>query len=113
MGLVVVVDKINNLINSRANLVPLDNQKNMFSSINELVSKLSLEDSTNYNQCKKARKLLQEIKVEAQNLRNKITTNFNSSKKGKAVDKVVGVVENVVEEEKLVDENSDDFFDKQ
>lgn len=101
----------------------------MFEHISELVSKLSLENKGNYKQAKEARKVLQEIKIEAQRLRNQVSTDFkNAPKKEKVIKHKVtkeevkennleGVVEaeeeiEIPEEPVLVDENSDEFFDK-
>lgn len=104
--------------------------KTMFQYIKELVEKLSLEDKASYVQCKKARRILQEIKTESQKLRNKITEDFKSTKGIKHKITKEEIVENnlegkveegdeieipgeEIEEPKLVDENDDDFFDRQ
>jgi len=100
----------------------------MFNHIKELSEKLSLEDNSNYVQCKKARRILQEIKTEAQKLRNKITEDFKLNKNNKNSKEKVSekldetqeddyqekIIEPELEPEpKLVDENDDDFFEKQ
>jgi|GEM_PF-4173944 len=53
----------------------------MFEKITNLVESLSLENVGSYTQCKKVRKVLQEIKKEAQELRGKIINEFKSFKK--------------------------------
>lgn len=98
----------------------------MFNKLNELLSKLKLEDPSNYVQCKNARKILQDIKVESQKLRNKITSDFKDYKSGKI--KYVGeekIIENEkqdneeikeeIEEEPIrtIEEDDEEFFDKQ
>lgn len=103
----------------------------MFEYLQELVSKLSIEDKASYVQSKKARRILQEIKIEAQKLRNKITEDFKSAKGIKHTvtkeeikdnnleevlepgDEIEIPTEEDVEEPKLVDENDDDFFNRQ
>jgi len=60
----------------------------MFEKITNLVESLSLENNGSYVQCKDARKVLQEIKKEAQELREKIINEFKSSKKEQREKKV-------------------------
>lgn len=105
----------------------------MFDKINELFNALnnSKKDFSIYKNAKEARKILQLIKVEAQNLRNKVTENFKNKVKTEE-DTIIHVVteedikennlEGIVEpgdeieiptqEPRLVNED-DDFFDKQ
>lgn len=113
----------------------------MFDKINELFNALnnSKKDFSIYKNAKEARKILQAIKVEAQNLRNKVTENFKNKvkaewKEAKGSEETINhkvteeeikennledivepgeEVEIPVEDTKLVDENDDDFFDKQ
>lgn len=84
----------------------------MFSKLNDLVNSLFLSDKTSYKECKEARKVLQEIKKEAQLLRFNITEEFKKSKKEPKVKKEK-VVEKVFEEPVLVDEDTEDFINKQ
>ena len=112
----------------------------MFDKINELFNALnnSKKDFSIYKNAKETRKILQAIKVEAQNLRNKVTENFKNKvkaewKEAKGSEETIthniteeevrennleGIVEAgdeieiPVEEPKLVNED-DDFFDKQ
>lgn len=52
----------------------------MFDKLKNLVNQLEINDITKYNQVKNSRAILQQIKVEAQNLRNTITKEFKNSK---------------------------------
>ena len=52
----------------------------MFDKIKELVEQLAEGDFTKYNNAKRARKVLQEIKVESQKLRNLIMDEHKKSK---------------------------------
>lgn len=101
----------------------------MFEYLKELVEKLSIEDKASYAQCKKARRILQEIKTESQKLRNKITEDFKFTKgikhtvtkeeikennlEGKVEEgEEIEIPQELEEEPKLVDENDDNFFDR-
>lgn len=52
----------------------------MFDNLQKLIDSLCLDNPLNYKDCKEARKTLQQIKVESQNLRNLITKNLKDSK---------------------------------
>lgn len=53
----------------------------MFSTIKSLVESLTEVEVSKYTQVKNARKVLQEIKKEAQKLRNELTEQHKNSKK--------------------------------
>lgn len=100
----------------------------MFSKLKEMSNSLEVSDISKYVQVKNARAILQKIKVESQKLRQTLTEAFKASKNGKTISHKVtkeevidNNLEDVLEEgdeikipkEELVNENDDDFFDKQ
>jgi hypothetical protein len=100
----------------------------MFDKLKELLNSLEVNDTSKYVQVKNARSILQKIKLESQRLRQVLTEAFKASRKtishnvtkeeikDNNLEEVLepgDEIEIPVEETELVNENSDDFFDKQ
>lgn len=78
----------------------------MFNKLKSLVELLNLTNPKSYTQCRDNRKILQDIKNEAQELRFTITKNFKDSN----VKEVEETKEEIIEEPKLVQDTDEDFF---
>jgi len=79
----------------------------MFDKIKNLVDDLNVRDLSNYNQVKNSRKTLQEIKKEAQLLRDNLTKSHKNIKEGK--EPVLKIQENVEDEDENEENNANKF----
>ncbi len=90
------------------------NFKNMFDKLNNLVNNLNITSFSNYKQVKEARKVLQEIKNEAQKLRNDLTENHKLVKSGKepkiTIKERIVVKDDIIEPVKINNQDIDDEF---
>ena len=86
----------------------------MFDKLNNLVNNLNITSFSNYKQVKEARKVLQEIKNEAQKLRNDLTENHKLVKSGKepkiTINERIVVKDDIIEPVKVNDQDVDDEF---
>lgn len=97
----------------------------MFETLQALVNKLQEAYNTTAKVSRENRKVLQSIKVEAQALRNKITSDLKTAPKVRKekIDKIQGIkpvsgivgLEEVEEPKEVIEPvvEDDDFFDKQ
>lgn len=91
-----------------------------YQKIKELVAKLETFEFQGYKDCRDDRKVLQEIKIEAQNLRKAIVTiaknkTFVAKKKEVAIEETKPFIEEEIEEPVLEkdEEAEEDFLAKQ
>ncbi len=88
--------------------------KSMFDKLINLSNQLEINDISKYNQVKNARAILQDIKVEAQKLRNVLTEEHKKVKQGKesSIDFSKKEVENNDDEKNIEFKDEGKFYSK-